>query len=88
VSAVYANGRAPALGDRVISAHGTLHGLAVLDAFTNEVGWLTYFASVGTVTDLLPDGTLVVFRDEVGFRDPVGHRYACAAKHLLVLGDS
>lgn len=84
----YRNGRRPQPGDRVISAHGATKYIAVIDTFTNKVGYLGYWASLGAVTDVLPDGTVVVFRDEVGFREGVGHRYCVAAKHLLVEGDS
>lgn len=84
----YSNGRTAKVGDEVISAHGTTKYIAVIDTFTNAVGYLGYWASAGEVTDVLPDGTVVVFRDEVGFNDPTGHRYSVAAKHLLVAGDS
>lgn len=88
MSAAYANGREPQLGDEVISAHGLLATVAVIEVTTNKVAALGYWQSQGRVTDIFPDGTIRVWRSEVGFHDPVGHYYDIAAKHLLVGGDS
>lgn len=88
MSATYSNGRAARLGDKVISAGGLNHALPVIDVMTNKVGALGYWESVGTVTDIFPDGTVRVLREEVGFGDAVGFTYDVAAKHVLVGGDS
>jgi hypothetical protein len=86
--AIYGNGRDARVGDEVISALGTTAVIAVIDVDTDRIGWLGYWPTQGTVTEVHDDGTVTVHRSEAGFLDDVGHRYRAEAKHLLVGGDS